>query len=93
MTAVLAGWLVLGAAVLAVWQYQSRHRLLRARLRRRVLVTCKSGVSFAGVLFEADDRSLLLRDAVMLAVPERGEVRVDGEVLVLREDVAYLQIP
>jgi small nuclear ribonucleoprotein (snRNP)-like protein len=67
---------------------------MRQRLRRRVLVELKSGGSFAGVLFDADRESLVLRNAEALGIDGRGErTPVDGEVLILREEVAFLQIP
>ena len=69
-------------------------RLLRDRLRQRVIVTCKNDESFAGVLFEADDRSLVLREPVALgARDDRSHVPLDGEMLILLADVAYLQRP
>ena len=69
-------------------------RVLRSRLRRRVLVTLKTGDAFDGVLFDADAQSLVLRNASQVGVVNRGApVPVDGEVLVLLEDVAYLHLP
>lgn len=67
-------------------------RLLRQRLRRNVIVTLKDGQSFGGVLYEVDSESFVLRNAE--AFGDRGaKVGVDGEVLILRADVAYVQIP
>lgn len=69
-------------------------RLLRSRLRRRVIVTLKDQSAFSGVLFEVDSEALLLREAAQLdAGPKREPVGVDGELLILRADLAYLQIP
>ena len=69
-------------------------RVLRTRRRRRVLVTLHSGEAFDGVLFDADTQALVLRNASQVGVANRGTpVPVDGEVLVLLEDVAYLQLP
>lgn len=59
--------------------------------RRRTIVTLKSGEAFAGVLYAVDRESLTLRNAELLTAGERA-VPVDGEVLVLRADVAYLQM-
>lgn len=70
-----------------------RH-LFRQRLRRQVIVTLKTGEAFSGVLFDVDKELLVLRKAAMLDFPAAGaETQVDGEVLVLRQDVAYLQLP
>ena len=72
----------------------TNRRVLRSRLRRRVLVTLKAGDAFDGVLVDADAQSLVLRNASQVGVVNRGTpVPVDGEVLVLLEDVAYLQLP
>ncbi len=69
-------------------------RLLRQRLRRRVVLTLKSGEAFSGVLFDADRESVILREAEALGAGARGaNVGVDGEVLVLRADVSYMQLP
>lgn len=60
--------------------------------RRRVIVTLKDGQSFAGVLFKASREALMVRNAELLAAGQRA-VPVDGEVLVLRADVLYVQFP
>lgn len=88
---------VLGLAVLVLavrlW-YRSRHGLLVAQRRRRVLVTLKTGQSFAGVLIEADGTALLLQQAEALGMGDRGgNVVVDGSVLILTGDVAFVQLP
>jgi small nuclear ribonucleoprotein (snRNP)-like protein len=70
-------------------------RLIREHLRKRVIVTLKTGEAFGGVLFSADSEALVLREAVLLEVngTDRAAQPVDGELLVLRADVAYLQFP
>lgn len=69
-------------------------RLLRDRLRRRVIVTLHSGDAFRGVLFEADRDVWVLREAEALGVGEnRSNLLVDGELLVLAVDIAYVQMP
>lgn len=68
-----------------------RH-LLRNRLRHRVVVTLKSGSAFKGVLYEADSEALVLREAEQIN-DSRGPVPVDGELVVLRADLDYLQVP
>lgn len=70
--------------------WPSRDRLMRSRVRDRVVVTLKAGGTFRGVLFDADARSLVLRDAEVVAPSDRP-VPVDGELLVARADVAYFQ--
>lgn len=70
------------------------NRVVRSRLRERVLVTTKDGASFAGVLFDADAKALVLRHAEALgAADDKSNVPLDGEVIVLLPDVAFIQRP
>lgn len=59
-------------------------------VRASVLVTLKSGASFGGVLYEADEHGLVLRNAQAYG---KETVSVDGEVFVLLRDVDYIQKP
>lgn len=69
-------------------------RLLRQRLRRQVIVTLKSGEAFSGVLFEVDAETIVLRNAQAPEAGPRGTtIGVDGELLILRPDVAFMQLP
>ncbi len=69
-------------------------KLLRLHLRHRAIVTLKTGDSFSGVLFDADSEAIILREAEALGAGEkRTNLAVDGEVLILREDLAYIQLP
>ncbi len=71
-----------------------RSRVISSRLRERVIVTLKTGESFAGVLFSHDKQALVLREANALGAGEnRADLRLDGELIVLLTDVAYLQRP
>ena len=67
------------------------NRALRSRTKRRVLVTTTSGAWFTGILFTHDRRSVVLRGAQTEA--EGGPADVDGEVLILMQDVAHIQFP
>lgn len=70
------------------------NRVIKSRLRDKVLVTTKDGAAFAGVLFEADDKALVLRQAEALgAADDKSNVPLDGEVLILLADVAFIQKP
>lgn len=72
----------------------TRSRVLNSRLRERVIVTCKSGDTFSGVLFSHDSKALVLREAEALGAGEnRANLPLDGELIVLLPDVAYLQKP
>lgn len=94
--------IVLAAAILAVGLVVAalllvglgRDRLLRERFCDKVVVTLKSGSAFSGVLFMVDDRTVILRDTQALAVgPTGGPVAVDGELILFRTDIDYLQRP
>lgn len=72
----------------------TRSRVISSRLRDRVIVTCKSGDSFAGVLFSHDAKALVLRETEALGAGERGtNLPIDGELILLLADVAYIQKP
>lgn len=67
-------------------------RVLRSLVRRGCIVTLKSGEAFRGVLWARDAHVFVLRNAEALGIgEERRAVPVDGEVVILRPDVAYLQ--
>jgi hypothetical protein len=92
--------IVLAAAVLAVglvvaaWLIRTGDRLLRERLCDKVVVTLKTGPSFSGVLFKVDDRALILRDTQALGAAHNGDhLAVDGELVLFRTDIEYLQRP
>ena len=95
MTILLAALLIVSALALAVMAWRSTTTgLLIERRRRRVLVTLKTGEAFSGVLFAVDRDAIVLRDALAVAYGARSEnVAVDGEALILRPDIAYLQLP
>ena len=67
-------------------------RVLRDRVRQRVLVTLKSGETFAGVLWEYDREAFVLKDATQLN-PGEAPIPVDGEWIALAAEVLYLQVP
>lgn len=66
--------------------------VLGQRVRREVVVTLKSNHAYRGVLWEADSHALVLRNAALLG-GDGARVAVDGELVVLRGDVAYIQRP
>lgn len=69
-------------------------RAVRDRVCHRVVVTCKSGDSFEGVLFEADAGAIVLRDSSAVGAGEnRTNLPLDGEILILMADVAFIQRP
>lgn len=71
-----------------------RSKVLRSRLRSQVYVTTHAGATFAGVLWESDDKALVLRNAeAVKAGPDSTNLLLDGEVVILMFDVAYIQRP
>jgi small nuclear ribonucleoprotein (snRNP)-like protein len=80
----LAGWLLT-----RIWW----DRLMRGQERHEVVVTMRSGATYKGVLFEADSRSLILRNAEAWGHNGDGRTAVDGELLLARADVEFLQRP
>ena len=70
-------------------------RIMRGLIRYRFIVTMVDGQAFDGVVMEADDHSVVLRDAKAL-VTEGAQVKqvpADGEVVLPRARVAYMQRP
>ena len=69
-----------------------RDRLLKSRLREVFVITLDDGSAWKGLLYAVDDRSLILRDAEALTSEQPG-VPVDGELVLPRDRVAYMQRP
>lgn len=71
-----------------------RSRVLTSRFRERVVVTTKAGAAFGGILYSADSKALVLRDAsAMGAAEDKTDIALDGELIVLMADVAWIQRP
>lgn len=70
---------------------RSRHGALRRLIRANVVVGTHGDKVFDGLLWDQDDRVVVLRNARVLDVD--GWVPMDGEVVLDRLDVAYLQFP
>lgn len=66
-----------------------RDRIVRGFLRHRLLVTTHDERTWEGLVMDVDERTVVLREAV--AVTADGRVPADGEVLLPRVDVAYMQ--
>lgn len=92
MTAVALLVLAVVVALAAVTYEVTGDRMLRSRTKRRVLVTNHDGTWFSGVLYGHDRRSLVLRE-VHTEAEGGAAVPVDGEVLILADDVAHIQFP
>lgn len=61
-------------------------------LLRSVIVNLKSGESLSGLLWQSRGRWLILRKASLL-VPNSPPTPIDGEVVIERANVAFLQVP
>lgn len=75
-----------------------RFRVFRERRLKQVIVTLKpaGGVSlaFSGLLYEFDEDCFVLRNATALEQGENGSnVGVDGELILQRSDIAFVQRP
>lgn len=79
------------AIELAPGEADEPSRIVRGLFREEIVATLKTGETFKGVLVAADAHALVLREAHQLA--ERGSVPVDGELLLPRADIRYLQRP
>jgi small nuclear ribonucleoprotein (snRNP)-like protein len=75
------------------WHRRSTAVLLAERARRQVIVTLKTDDAFRGLLHATDREALVLREAHALAFgAKKVNVIVEGEVLLLRNEVAYIQV-
>jgi hypothetical protein len=70
----------------------TRTRILRDRTSCTFIVTTKSGQAFRGVLFDHDKRCLVLRNTEALD-GQSGPIPIDGELLLLWDDVAFMNRP
>jgi len=68
------------------------NKIVADRLAIRVVVTQVDGQSFAGVVTDLDDGWLLLRETESLG-PQGSRVAVDGELLLPRDRIAFIQRP
>lgn len=71
-----------------------KSRLLKERLLERVVVTLKSGQSFEGLLYDLDPHAWFLRDSFAVGAGEKNtNLPLDGELIVLAADIAFVQRP
>lgn len=66
--------------------------VLDERLLESVIVTLKSGTTFAGVLYAEDSGAVVLCKAEQVERDGR-KIPADGEVVVLRGDIDFIQRP
>lgn len=90
MIAVLSVVATLAVVALAVCLYQAAGwRRVRAR---RVIVNLKSGQSLDGYLVRQVGALLFLREAMLLSAGD-NPIQIDGEVIVERSEVDFIQSP
>jgi hypothetical protein len=82
----------LRAALDAIAKLTDADRLLRDRLRDRFVVTTVDDRTFDGLLAAIDERSVVLVEAAAIAA-NGDRAPVDGELILRRDQVAYLQRP
>ncbi len=70
---------------------RTRGRVLRNRERCVFIVTTKDGRAYRGVLFDSDQQCMVLRNTE--ALDGSGPIPIDGELLLLWADVAFLNRP
>jgi small nuclear ribonucleoprotein (snRNP)-like protein len=81
------------SAVVGFWLFTTRDRLVRSRMREDVIVTMTTGDAFRGILYAADGRTFILRDAKTLTDSSGRPVPVDGELILDRTRIDYFQRP
>lgn len=59
--------------------------------KRQVIVNTKTDRAFRGILWRKRWRYLVLRNAELLK-PQGGTVRMDGEVVIDRDNVDFIQV-
>jgi small nuclear ribonucleoprotein (snRNP)-like protein len=84
--------LAAGIVLAVVWQ-RSTDVLLRSRIHRKVVVELRSGETFDGIIAKTDRHSVLLQSVRLLAGAETQPTRIDGELLLPRCDVKFIQRP
>lgn len=90
MLAVLSVVAALAVGGLVVCFYQAAAwRRVRAR---RIIVNLKSGQSLDGVLIRQVGQLLFLREAMLLGAGD-NPIQIDGEVIVERSEIDFIQSP
>lgn len=81
-----------GGAVLVNRRTRRAEALIATRVAVRVVVTLADGAAFGGLIADLDDGWLLLREAEQVGV-QGSRVGVDGELLLPRARIAFIQRP
>lgn len=92
MIAVLVAVCIVAVATPATWLVWQTTSFRRIVVQRRVVVNLKTGSAIEGVLIKRSGPLLLLRDVVVHDV-EGGSNPADGEFVIERPNVDYIQKP
>lgn len=86
--------LIVGAAGAGavVWAVLERRRPDLLDPRPRVLVNLRTDKAVDGVLWERSPSLLVLKDARLFEGPGREPIHVDGDVLIERHNVDFVQV-
>lgn len=85
-----AGAVYLAGKALA---YRAERVVWEDKTARRVVVSLKSGAAVDGILIGHSADMLTIREAVLHTPGADNPAPIDGEVVVLRDEVEYLQYP
>lgn len=69
-----------------------RDQLMLERVLERVICTTHTGESFDALLASVDDRSIVLREATVMA-SDGKRTAVTGELILRRDSISYMQRP
>jgi len=87
---VTAGALYLAARALAA---RDERKAWEAKTARRAVVALKSGAAVDGIVVSREGAMLTLREAVLHAPGSEQAAPIDGEVVVLWDEIEYMQYP
>lgn len=59
--------------------------------KRKVIVNTKTGKAFRGILWKLSFRLVILRNSELLK-PKGETIPIDGELVVLRDEVEFIQV-
>lgn len=93
MILVAAVLVVAAVAGMLLFDRTQADRLVRSRRHRKLVVELKSGDTFDGLLDGCDRHVLVLRNPRMLVGPQSQPTHIDGELLIPRGDVKFIQRP
>lgn len=79
------------AVVAVVWLAVERVAAGRLAVRDRVLVNLQNGEAVTGVLWSRRGRLTVIRDAAVMTPGQRDPRPVDGDVIVDRAQVTFVQ--